>query len=199
MTWLENTGRAISKVQSSMDDGIEPQGDEPSLASLLANGFSDESKKEKKVYIEQLFLGVIRVNISYVKGKRASWESTRHGGWIDKRIEEIVKPFSSLHATSDVFAAWSRQTSDEDRRAEGKSASTSSLSLLKLTIEVLCHVFTHRYCFHRRSKPSEFTKTFRHTISKCIRCPDQTTGESLEPCFRESDRDSPQHPQVLRE
>lgn len=114
------------RINSSPDEAAT-QGDEPSLVSLVAVGFSDDSKKEKKVYIEQLFLGVIRVNLSYVKGKRAIWDSTSKSvGWMDQRIEEIIQPLWGHHQPSDVFAAWSRQTSDEDRFAEGKLAHAQS-------------------------------------------------------------------------
>lgn len=95
--------------------------EEPSLLLMLSNGFTNPAKRADRIYIQQLFLGVLKVNLSYVKGKRSVWETGRNVSMITKQLlEEVVKPFSTHHVSSEVFASWSQQTSNEDRHMEGK-------------------------------------------------------------------------------
>src|SRR3569623_1004126 len=75
--------------------------------------------------------GVVKVNLSYLKGKRQTWELTS-SGWVDKggdgryRVPlvdlsggEGIFNFSLLfHEKSEVMVKWSLLTSDEDRESE---------------------------------------------------------------------------------
>lgn len=93
-----------------------------------------------RVYIEHLFLGVVKFNISYLKGKKqnAAWEP----GDIVEGIrslpqvavqggERLKNIFAFHHEKSDVFLLWSQQTSDEDHR-EGKGKSFEIIPKPKL-------------------------------------------------------------------
>jgi hypothetical protein len=121
-------------------DGSNPSGfsemhdtDEPGLFSLLIG--ESGPGRESKVYIEQLFLGVVKVNLSYLKGKKQTWDYTNQS-WGEKGLEgvrnlpqtalslgeKIINNTTHHHDKSDVFSSWSQQTYDEDRWAEyGKS------------------------------------------------------------------------------
>jgi hypothetical protein len=104
---------------------------EPGLLSLL---IGDESgpRRESKVYIEQLFLGVVKVNLSYLKGKKQVWEFANQGPRGEKGLEGVLAlPKNALalgerainytlhhHDKSDVFIGWSQQTYAEDLWAE---------------------------------------------------------------------------------
>jgi hypothetical protein len=130
MTRFESKGReARGKSLMSEKAALEP--DEPSLVALLAGGFRDENGNGNKVYIEQLFLGVVKCNLSYTKGRgKRPTEGGRAVRGDDPALflrqvavvggERLMENFSMYHRKSDVFASWSRQTSDEDRRAEDR-------------------------------------------------------------------------------
>lgn len=124
--------REIDETMSGLDDLKDPV--DPTLLSLLGGGGS-ASGGESKVYIEQLFLGVVKVNLSYLKGKKQAWELTTQGDWVEKRLEgvrslpkvakavgERILSHQTLHnEKSDTFIKWSQQTYDEDRWAEDSS------------------------------------------------------------------------------
>ena len=124
MSRKEKWPKTTSSPRNLIKEEHGAESEEPSLLSLLMGGFSDEKKKAKKVYIEQLFLGVLRFNLSYIKGKRNVWErrlrtaSTSLLSPMATVGEALDDFYPSHHRKSDVFASWSRQTSDEDQRAE---------------------------------------------------------------------------------
>jgi hypothetical protein len=111
-----------------------PDPDEPGLFSLLLG--ESRPGRENKVYIEQLFLGVVKVNLSYLKGKKQTWDFTNQN-WGEKSLEGVLSLGEKIfnytthhHDKSDVFNSWSQQTYDEDRWAEyGKSDSPTRLCL----------------------------------------------------------------------
>lgn len=87
----------------------------------------------------RLCSGVVKVNLSYIKGKRQSWELTSRG-WVDKggegdtpysvRFVDLTggeRLFSNLsilfHERSEAMLKWSLLTSDDDR--ESVSVGTS--------------------------------------------------------------------------
>jgi hypothetical protein len=100
----------------------------PSLLSALSgetDGGSPASRR--KIYIEQLILGLVKVNLSYVKGKKQSYELTDKGAKALKNLEVRELPNLALAATgaplagsaqrgdqSEVFIKWSQHTYDED-------------------------------------------------------------------------------------
>lgn len=112
---------------------------EPGLFSLLMG--ENGPGRESKVYIEQLFLGVVKVNLSYLKGKKQTWDYTNQGSWGEKGFddvrnlphtafslgEKIINYTTHHHDKSDIFNSWCQQTYDEDRWAEyGKESQNIS-------------------------------------------------------------------------
>jgi hypothetical protein len=111
----------------------------PTLSVLLEDDESADAENTKKVYIEQLLLGFIKVNLSYRKGKKATWDVNDSGGFVLKdkggpvqsmtnittniRISPGGKIFGRAPAdsASPMFERWSEQTQDEDiwTEAEG--------------------------------------------------------------------------------
>lgn len=113
--------KKTASFDSDKSANVIRSGEEPSLLTLLENHFNDTSKSNK-IYIEQLFLGVVRLNLSYVKGKKGTYDSPPLAEWLSKDISDHL----SYHRKgSAVFVDWSRQTSDEDRRAEGTNKETT--------------------------------------------------------------------------
>lgn len=110
------------------DDGQIPSNisrDAPAdtnIDSLMRLGFHEESREQSKMYIKQLYLGVVKVNLSYLKGKKSSSE-----GWGDSRIGQVLNfaggeyllDFLSFEREkSDVLQMWQKRTFDEERHAE---------------------------------------------------------------------------------
>jgi hypothetical protein len=101
--------------------------DRHDLFSLLMGAGSDDRSGEPRVYIEQLALGSLRINLSYLKGKKQSWELTSQGTWIDKRAgshstraEISVVGASSFHEKSQALLRWSEHTSDEEFQSDAR-------------------------------------------------------------------------------
>jgi len=82
------------------------RGGELSIASLLEVG-NAPGETTTRVYVEQLYLGEMRINLSYMKGKRTSKGIREKSTWVDKRISELLQPFSTAGDSSEVLAAWS--------------------------------------------------------------------------------------------
>ena len=81
-----------------------------------------------KLYIEQLILGFVKVNLSYIKGKKQTLESSDVGG----RGLETGESSGRVHATSgtmpdnlqrgdqsEIFLKWSHRTHDEEYLGSG--------------------------------------------------------------------------------
>ena len=91
---------------------------EDSLISLLSEGH-DEMKGRQRVYIEQLFLGVVKFNLSYLKGTKDTRTVIEDQlGAVGSRVNDVggrvfgmVLP-SSHHEESDVFSTWSQHTAN---------------------------------------------------------------------------------------
>jgi hypothetical protein len=105
----------------------EDLADGPSLLSILEGGGEGEPTALKtKIYVEQLILGLVKVNLSYIKGKKQSWELTDQGAKAIKNMEVKELPNLALAAggiqlgtpsrgdQSEVFTRWSQHTYDED-------------------------------------------------------------------------------------
>jgi len=60
------------------------------------------------IIISQFHRGVLRVNLSYLKGKKHTWELTSQGAWIQIGAEE----------QSHAMRNWSSLTSDDERDME---------------------------------------------------------------------------------
>jgi hypothetical protein len=113
---------------ASDSDDIEPVS---TLLSLLQGGGAGEPpSSRRKMYVEQLILGLVKVNLSYIKGKKQSWELTEKGARTMKNLE--VKELPNLALTtgavnvgsndrkdqSETFVRWSQHTYDEDMLAQ---------------------------------------------------------------------------------
>eukprot|EP00934_Nitzschia_sp_Nitz4_P002078 Nitzschia sp. Nitz4//scaffold140_size61219//29533//49080//NITZ4_006440-RA/size61219-augustus-gene-0.64-mRNA-1//-1//CDS//3329536227//2078//frame0 len=79
-----------------------------------------------KVYIEQLILGLVKVNLSYVKGKKQSYEMSNRGARVLKSLEAGELPNLGFAANresigqlgrsdqSETFARWSQHMYDDE-------------------------------------------------------------------------------------
>jgi C2 domain/SHR-binding domain of vacuolar-sorting associated protein 13 len=123
----EEVGGAIYEHRSLMKTSTA--NDDLNLLSLLARDVNEESDK-RKIYIKQLLLGVVKVNLSYLKGKKSPWEVTRQGGLVEKRFDQVLSFAGGEYLieqlffhgeNSDVFVAWSQHTSEDELRAEDES------------------------------------------------------------------------------
>lgn len=107
-----------------------------------------------------LFRGVVKVNLSYVKGKRQSWELTS-GGWVDKggegdtpykvRLVDLTggeRLFGNLsllfHERSESMMRWSLLTSDDDvdEGSIGESTFSGSRTFGTRVLTVDCQPFS---------------------------------------------------------
>lgn len=162
--------RSLMKSTSPIDDR--------SLHSLLATEVCEESSKQSKLYIRQLVLGVVKVNLSYLKGKKSLWEGQRLGRWVDKRFDQVLGVAGAEYMTdnfsasenSDLFLAWSQHTSEDERHSEDDG-------------KFFCHFLFVRVPFshfrpienrNRISKPSSAVSDF---VSECFRRPHSITKQ----------------------
>jgi hypothetical protein len=107
----------------------------PSLFSMLeGTGDGDSPSAKMKIYVEQLILGLVKVNLSYIKGKKHSWELADEGARaraLKKHLDVKEIPNLALATAgsvisnslaraeqSEVFFRWSQHTYDEDLLAE---------------------------------------------------------------------------------
>ncbi len=103
-----------------------------SLLSLLKSEEGGSQIRRRKIYVEQLILGLVKVNLSYVKGKKQSYELTDKGTRTLKNFEMREIPNLALAVTgmsltesilrgdqSEVFLKWSQLTYDEDLMEAG--------------------------------------------------------------------------------
>ncbi|CAB9515429.1 Putative vacuolar protein sorting-associated protein [Seminavis robusta] len=117
-----------------------PDPDTPGLMSLLVGEHSEEDASAGKVYVEQLVLGLLKVNLSYVKGKKQlAWELTDKGDWVSKTMDPAFHVISQNLGVSGVvgeeeegdpselFMRWSQHTYDEDLWAERQGKRSQNL------------------------------------------------------------------------
>lgn len=105
---------------------IEPTDpDSPSLFSMLTGENSEGDGGSGKVYVEQLVLGLLKVNLSYVKGKKQTWELTDKGDWVSKLSDPGFQSqtLGDDGDPSEMFTRWSQHTYDEDLWAERQGMS----------------------------------------------------------------------------
>lgn len=141
------------------------------------------SGTDMKVYIEQLFLGVIKVNLSYLKGKKQAWELTSQGGFVEKKVrgsrafknvEVLVNSSSLFHGNSDALLSWAQHTSAEDFQTESKG---------------MCLHLDGLYCLCWRSlsntslRKSIISAANCYTFPQCFGCSNSTARKGIEPYF----------------
>jgi hypothetical protein len=118
--------------------------------------------------------GIVKVNLSYLKGKRQTWELTS-SGWVEKgggdgrfRVplvdlsgRENLFGFSLLfHEKSEVMTKWSLLTSDDDREAEYNGTSCTFPCQMTNASSYEPELATHR------NSRSELAPTFRSSVPK---------------------------------
>jgi hypothetical protein len=108
----------------------------PTLLWLLQDDQLADAGNSKKFYIERLLLGSVKINLSYLKGKRATWDVTDSGGFILKDQDWGVQTMTNITVqtmtnitispggktsgrdvagfSSPMFDKWSERTQDED-------------------------------------------------------------------------------------
>lgn len=118
---------ALSKMENCFVQEEAEDSHGPSLLTILQDTENHAaSSSKKKFYIEQLILGLVKINLSYMKGKKHSWEMV---DFADQ--EALIKTLDLAAATtkdevnsnlkseqSDAFQRWSQHTFDEDLFAE---------------------------------------------------------------------------------
>jgi hypothetical protein len=93
----------------------------PSLFTVLQSaGNRGALSQKQKMYVEQLILGLVKINLSYVKGKKQNFEVTENGKnafqnfTITSGGGQIIDSDRKKDYQSEVFTRWSQLTSDED-------------------------------------------------------------------------------------
>lgn len=108
----------------------------PTLLWLLQDDQLADAGNSKKFYIERLLLGSVKINLSYLKGKRATWDVNDSGGFILKDQDWAVQTMTNITVqtmtnitispggktsgrdvagfSSPMFDKWSERTQDED-------------------------------------------------------------------------------------
>lgn len=114
-----------------------------SLLSILEpSDGSSPSANKRKIYIEQLILGLVKINLSYIKGKKQPYDIVDGGARMLKKMEAGELPtiaISSLNplgrhgpnnrGESEVFLKWSQHSEDGDFLDGGGKHSTKLLLL----------------------------------------------------------------------
>jgi hypothetical protein len=100
---------------------------EPSVLELAGIGVDEVAGKESRVYIRELFLSAVKVNLSLLKGKKSGWDDAGHFVRVDNRMVRVLKQTEgemreqlSLGPAekSDAFVAWSQHITFDDQNIE---------------------------------------------------------------------------------
>lgn len=118
------------------------ESDVPTLLSPLLDYHIEESRKDCRIYVKELFLGVIRVNLSYLKGK------SREGGLVAKTVDQVLslaggeflEHFFPQDEDSDAFLSWSQHTYDDERNADYEGTLIFRLGLCAGSLEFLTYL-----------------------------------------------------------
>uniref|UniRef100_A0A7S2Y632 C2 domain-containing protein n=1 Tax=Entomoneis paludosa TaxID=265537 RepID=A0A7S2Y632_9STRA len=103
----------ISHERSLFELGAATQRNPESALLFLLSDDNDEMKGRQRVYIEQLFLGVVKFNLSYLKGTKETRVLDDPILGIARQFESDKRAFglqSSHHEKSDLVATWSQNT-----------------------------------------------------------------------------------------
>jgi hypothetical protein len=117
----ENIFSAVEEVEES----------NPTLFSILqAAGDRSEASEKRKVYVEHLILGLMKVNLSYVKGKKQHFDlNDQRARALKTEMKDIQNlalaaaggiQFRSIIKSeqSEVFTKWSQMTFEDDSMSE---------------------------------------------------------------------------------
>lgn len=94
----------------------------PALYTILQSaGTQGVLSQKQKMYVEQLILGLVKINLSYVKGKKQSFGSAENGGNAIQNFTIATGTGQKLDAgnekssdQSEIFTRWSQLNSNED-------------------------------------------------------------------------------------
>jgi hypothetical protein len=129
---------------------------EPTLVTLLEEN-EPTNVGGKKMYVGQLVLGYVKINLSYLKGKKQSWEANERGGIT------LRDPSGALNVTigaggmivgrqdgdsmSPTFQRWSERTQDEElwTESEGKQHDAIDFHLHSDVLHIVCYSFVHEH------------------------------------------------------
>jgi hypothetical protein len=101
---------------------FEADAKNPALFAILQSaGNRGALSKKQKMYVEQLILGLVKINLSYVKGKKQNLDVTENGRNAIQNFtvatgggQIIDRDVGKKNGQSEVFTRWSQLTSDED-------------------------------------------------------------------------------------
>ena len=101
---------------------FEADAKNPALFAILQSaGNRGALSQKQKMYVEQLILGLVKINLSYVKGKKQNLDATENGrnGIQNFTVatgggQIIERDVGKKNDQSEVFTRWSQLTSDED-------------------------------------------------------------------------------------
>jgi hypothetical protein len=94
--------------------GIDSETDEPSLFTVVSQLVSNE-QVDRRVYIQQLCLGVLKFNISYFKGKKDSKKIAETIEWTMSQARGVIAAQTNPEQNdSDAFRRWSQNTSSDE-------------------------------------------------------------------------------------
>jgi C2 domain/SHR-binding domain of vacuolar-sorting associated protein 13 len=178
---------AVAKNENIFMAVDELEEAKPTLFAILqAAGDRSDSAKKRKVYVEHLILGLMKVNLSYLKGKKQNFELSDQGARALKSMEmkEIQNfalaaggiQFGSISKSeqSEVFTRWSQMTFEDDKLdgAGGKFVYNSYSFLLRNA--------SLTSSFSRHSQP---TGNHRRGVSFCVGCSDPASGKGDRSCL----------------
>jgi hypothetical protein len=93
---------------------LEEKSDEPSLFSVVSELSSNE-QTDQRVYIQQLCLGVLKFNISYMKGKKERTIFDLQEEWNESQgVSGPLRQQQQQQNDSDAFRRWSQNTSHDE-------------------------------------------------------------------------------------
>jgi hypothetical protein len=139
----KKAANSFSRVENCFLNKEKAESLGPSLLSILQGpGAGEGAASKRKFYIEQLILGLVKINLSYIKGKKHSWDIADEGVLAMKNMEVEMTELPNLAAAttknkmnnsnrqdqSEVFQRWSQHTYDEDLFAENSGESCLCLS-----------------------------------------------------------------------
>jgi hypothetical protein len=167
-----------------------PQYEENPESQLYDELFGDNSSGElfndQKVYIEQLLLGFVKINLSYLKGKRGNWELTEGGEFITKSIDGLTQNLPEKvaiatgglklgggrkrEAQSDMMAKWASYTHDEDLWTDAGGGEF-------LRFALWCDLQPTLTFYLKSKKHVQFAKHYICDCAISFGCPYQTSRE----------------------
>jgi len=134
---MEREKRVSAPRRQSLMTTADIDTDAPSLLKLLEldSHLIVRTRKQEKMYIKKFFLSDVKVNLSYLRGKKSMQEG-RGERRLDQMLNSAVGDYNHLEQLygdekySDMFQAWRQHTSDEERHAEEEGKQCGRLAVL---------------------------------------------------------------------